>query len=81
MFQQVTHKVDIGVSYSKPWIWAWGQSLLVIQHGNHDLGYEDDYRKGKKKMEETDMGGLQVNTTTSSKFTFSVSFKGKQQKA
>lgn len=36
----------------------------VSQHKNHSWESEDNYRKGRKKMKETDMGGLQVKTTT-----------------
>lgn len=38
-------------------------------------------KKGKKKIQETDMGGLMVNTMQVSKCNFSVCFKDKQHKA
>jgi hypothetical protein len=37
---------------------------MVSVHSSKTLtktGSEDDYRKGRKKMQETDMGGLLVN--------------------
>ena len=45
-----------------------------VNIGDHNWGSEDDYRKGRKKMQETKM----VNTVPESKCIFSVSFKDKQ---
>lgn len=36
--------------------------MLLLEPVSQHWGSEDDYMKGRKKMEETDMGGLLVNT-------------------
>ena len=44
-------------------------------------GSEDDYRQGRKKMQEMETEGLLVDTMPASKCIVSVSFIGKQHKA
>jgi hypothetical protein len=44
-------------------------------------GNGDDSRKGRKKIQETVMRKLLVNTTASSKCIFLLCFKGKEHKA
>lgn len=41
---------------------CWCQTQLVSPHEKHNWGREVVYRKSRKQMQETDMGGLQVKT-------------------
>ena len=54
------------------------QSLPVNQHRNWET--EDDYRKGRKKIQETDMGKAAGQYHASNECIFSVSYKNKQLK-